>query len=173
MNPFDEDIMHRAQEYCEKYAVQFDRRLGFGKDGTVWQSTGMNAVKVFRRPEPYQRELAAYQRLQERGIVDLRGHKVPQLIRHDDHLLTIEITIVRRPFILDFGSAYLDHAAPEFPDDIMEEWLARKMRDFGPNWSRAASILLALQSLGIHMTDVHPGNIGFEEEFAAGGSSSD
>lgn len=83
------------------------------------------------------------------------------------------MTIVERPFLLDFGSAYLDQDAPEFPDDVMEEWLARKMREFGPNWSRAASILLALRSLGIHMTDVHPGNIGFEEEPSSASSSSD
>lgn len=139
----------------------------------VWQTNQRTAVKVFRRSEPFEREHAAYQRLSERGIIEIRGHQVPQLIRLDHELLAIEMTIVERPFLLDFGSAYLDLAAPEFPEEIMQEWLARKMDEFGPNWSRAASILVALRELGIHMTDVHPGNIGFVEEYAGGGSSSD
>jgi len=82
----------------------------------------------------------------------------------DEALLAVEMTIVQPPFVLDFASAYLDEAAPEFPEDVMEEWLASKKEEFGSNWARAAGVLAALRRLGIHMTDVHPGNIKFGDD---------
>ena len=52
----------------------------------------------------------------------------------------------------------------EFPDDIMEEWAARKREEFGKNWAAAVGILRALERLGIYMLDVHPGNIRFRDD---------
>lgn len=163
MEPLDADIVRRSQEYAERYALRLDRRLGFGKDGRVWETDRQTALKVFRHVDPFQREVAAYARLAERGVLDVNGHHVPQVERVDEGLLAIEMTIVQPPFVLDFASVHLDQSAPEFPDDVMEEWLDRKKEEFGSNWPRAAGVLAALRRHGIHMTDVHPGNIGFGE----------
>jgi hypothetical protein len=53
----------------------------------------------------------------------------PQLVRVDDQLLVIEMSIVDRPFVLDFAGAYLD-APPEFSESIWEEWEAQKREQF-------------------------------------------
>lgn len=119
---------------------------------------------MFRQADPFRREAAAYARLAERGVLDVRGHQVPQVERVDVELLAIEMTIVQPPFVLDFASAYLDRAVEEFPEDVMDEWMTRKREDFGSNWPRAVSVLIALRHIGIHMTDVHPGNIRFGDD---------
>lgn len=77
MDPFDEDILRRALEYAERWMLRFDRRLGFGKDGTVWETDQQTALKVFRHSDPFRREAAAYARLAERGVLDVNGHRVP------------------------------------------------------------------------------------------------
>jgi hypothetical protein len=164
MDPLNEDMLRRSQEYAQRYGLTLDRRLGFGKDGTVWETNRATALKVFQHADPFRREVAAYQRLAERGVLDLNGHRVPQVERVDERLLALEMTIVQPPFVLDFASAYLDQAAPEFPEDVMEEWLARKREEFGSKWAKASGVLAALRQLGIHMTDVHPGNIQFGDD---------
>lgn len=161
MDPLDEDMLRRSREYAQCHALRPDRRLGFGKDGTVWKTDRGMALKVFRHVEPFQREVAAYARLAERGALDVNGHRTPQVERVDAELLAIEMTIVARPFVLDFASAYLDGDAPEFPEQVMEEWLVHKKEEFGSNWPKAVGVLAALRRLGVHMTDVHPGNIAF------------
>lgn len=164
MDPFDSDILRRSDEYAKRYQLRLDIRLGFGKDGTVWKSHQLTALKVFLREDLYRRECAAYERLAANAVLDLCGHAVPQVVRVDDELLAIEMTIVRPPYVLDFASAYLDGAGPVFPDEVLHEWFARKREEFGTNWTRASGVLAALRRLGIHMTDVHPGNIGFEND---------
>ena len=163
MDSLNDDILRRAAGYAQVRERRLDRRLGFGKDGTVWDSDRSTAVKVFRTPEPFRREAAAYRRLTERSVLDVLGFRVPQLLNVDDRLMVIEMTIVRPPFVLDFGSAYLDGAAPRFPEDIMEEWLADKQEEFGDRWQQAASVIRAFERLGIQLTDIHPGNIAFQE----------
>jgi hypothetical protein len=164
MDPLDEGILRRSGEYAKHYALRLDRRLGFGKDGTVRATDRATALKVFRHADPFRRGVAAYVRLAEHRVLDVNGHRVPQVERLDNGLLAIELTIVQPPFVLDFASAYLDDAAPEFPEDVKEEWLTRKREEFGSNWPRAAGVLAALRRIGIHMTDVHPGNIGFGDD---------
>lgn len=155
--------MRRASEYCELHSLTQDIRLGFGKDGAVWQTQRRTAVKCFRRKEPYQREVAAYRRLEQQGVQSVLGHAVPQVIRVDDVRLVIEMTIVRPPFVLDFASVWLD-APPQFPPEILEAWEQERMEQFGDRWPQAVGVLAALRRLGLHMTDVHPGNIGFDDE---------
>ncbi len=164
MEPLDEDIQRRSREYAERHALRYERRLGFGKDGTVWSTNRQTAVKVFGREEPFRREAAAYGRLAERGVLDVHGHAVPQVERVDKNLLVIEMTIVMPPFVLDFASAFLDDEAPIFPDDVLAEWVDDKREEFGTNWPKASAVLAALRGLGIQLTDVHPGNIGFPGE---------
>jgi hypothetical protein len=86
---------------------------------------------------------------------------VPQLIAFDDKLLALEMTVVKPPWVLDFAGAYLDFA-PEFSDEIWEEWTWKNEEQFGANWPTAQMILDDLQDLGIHMHDPSPNNIPFE-----------
>lgn len=129
----------------------------------MWQTQRKTAVKCFRRPEPFVREVAAYARLAEQDVQSVLGHAVPQVIRSDDVRLVIEMTIVRPPFVLDFASVWLDEP-PEFPAEILEEWERERMEQFGDRWPQAVGVLAALRRLGLHMTDVHPGNIAFGDE---------
>ncbi len=65
-----------------------------------------------------------------------------------------------RPFLLDFGGAYLDHA-PDDDEKILGQWQREKEEQFEANWPKAVSILAELRRYGIYVADVNPGNIGF------------
>ena len=162
MDAFDEDILQRADEYTRLRGLQLEQRLGFGKDGTVWATDRATAVKVFGRRDTYDREHAAYRRLADQGVSDVLGHHVPQLLRFDDARLVIEMTIVQAPFLLDFAGAWLDQQ-PAFGEEVLEQWLEEKQEQFGERWSHIAAVLAALQGYGIHLMDIHPGNITFAE----------
>lgn len=75
-------------------------------------------------------------------------------------MMAIEMTVVVRPFVLDFGGAYLDNP-PDYDAHILEQWELHKQEQFEENWPHAASILETLKSYGIFVADVNPGNIGF------------
>lgn len=132
--------------------------MGFGKDGTVWLSSAFTAIKVFGSPLPYQTERDAYLRLSSAAVQRIAGYVVPQLVGWDDQIGVIEMTVVRPPFVLDFAGASLD-TAPDFPEDVLAEWLAEKREQFGDDWPSAAAVISGLARLGVHMLDVHPGNI--------------
>jgi hypothetical protein len=70
--------------------------------------------------------------------------------------MIIEMTIVQRPFVLDFGGAYLDQA-PEFSEEVIADWQAQKIEQFGERWPEVQAILAVLGSYGIFVQDVHPG----------------
>ena len=112
---------------------------------------------------PLFRERDIYFRLQNFEINEIEGHNVLHLIGYDDDLLAIEMSIVVRPFLLDFGGAYLDQP-PDFSDEILEQWEADKQEQFEGNWPKAAAILETLRGYGIYVADVNPGNIGFQME---------
>ena len=59
---------------------------------------------------------ACYLRLQEHGITEMEGFHVPEVTRCNDAILVIELTLVTRPFVLDFARACLD-----FPPDFSLE----------------------------------------------------
>ena len=118
------------------------------------------AIKVHRFREPYLRELAVYQRLQGVGMTKILGLNVPQLLGHNDEMRIIEMSIVTRPFVLDFAGAYLD-VPPQFPDETWAEWEAEKLDQFGLRWGKVQEILAALEEMGIHMVDISPSNIAF------------
>jgi hypothetical protein len=82
------------------------------------------------------------------------------LVGFDDELRVIEMTIVARPFVLDFAGAYLD-APPEFSEEIQSEWEAEKREQFEARWPVVQAVRSALEDLGIHMLDVSPSNIAF------------
>lgn len=161
-------VKRRAGVYATARGLHICGELGDGKDGIVFNATSQRgepvALKVFVREEAFRRELAAYLRLRDRGVggaVRLRGHNVPVLLGHDDGALAIEMTVVDRPFVLDFASAYLD-SPPEFPPEVWEEREARWRDIFEADWPKAQQIVRALRTLGIHQLDPSPGNIGFQ-----------
>lgn len=162
MDPLNEDILRRANEYTRLRGLRLEQELGSGKDGTVWATDRATAVKVFASRHTYDRELAAYRRLAEQGVSDVLGHHVPHLLRFDKGTLVIEMTIVRPPFLLDFASAWLDES-PGFSDEVIEEWREQMLEVFAERWPHVASVLAELERYGIHLTDIHPGNIKFTE----------
>ena len=71
-----------------------------------------------------------------------------------------EMTILERPFVLDFAGAHLD-VRPDFPEEIWEDWEADKREQFEARWTMVQKILDAFEELGIYLLDVSPGNIAF------------
>ena len=142
------------------------QQLGYGKDGSVFATSVPTAVKVFFRRDVYARELACYQRLAEHEVEEIRGHAVPRLLGWDDELFVVEMEIVSRPYLLDFADAHLD-SAPDFPEEVLEQWHADKAEEFGERWDDVQRVLAILRGhYGIHLLDVNPGNITFADEDA-------
>jgi len=108
----------------------------------------------------YQRERDVYLRLRDLDVLYVLDHRVPLLIRHHDHLLALEMTIVSPPFVLDFGGAYLDRPA-DYSDEVWEDWRKQKEEAFEENWPAVRTILGAFKAFGIYIADVNPGNIRF------------
>jgi len=163
----DEILIRNAQAYAARHQLQLAERLGFGIHGIIFGTEGKletgdiaTAIKVHRSREPFSRELAVYQRLKEAAIAKILGFNVPQLLCHDDEMRIIEMSIVTRPFVLDFAGAYLD-IPPEFADAVWAEWEAEKQEQFGARWPDVHAILAALEEMDIHMVDVSPSNIAF------------
>ncbi len=160
-------LIQNAQAYASRHQLRLAERLGFGIHGIIFAAvgkpeSGMTAIKAHRSWEPYARELAVYQRLKDAGIRKIQGFNVPQLLRRGDELRVFEMTIVTRPFLLDFAGAYLD-TPPDFPQDVWSDWEAEKQEQFDLRWPQVQGILVKLEDLGIHMVDVSPGNIAFLE----------
>jgi hypothetical protein len=153
----------RFAAYAARRNFRGPRFLGSGKDGVVHEVEsndfpGVVAVKTFYRPEQFQRERNAYVRLREGQVVRVGGCCVPQLIGYDNHLLTIEMTIVAPPFILDFADAWLDEL-PEFSDEVWSDWNRKLDDDFGERATEVRRMLAVLRCHGVILLDVHPGNI--------------
>jgi hypothetical protein len=160
-----ETLLQNAHAYASRHKLQLAERLGFGIHGIVHvaknnKQPAKTAIKAHSSAEPYFRELRVYQRLRQAAIREIKGFNVPELIRHDDHLRILEMTIVRRPFVLDFAGAYLD-MPPDFSKEVWDEWEIEKREQFGSRWPEVLNVLSALEDLGIHMIDVSPGNIRF------------
>ena len=161
----EEAFIQNARAYASQHQLQLAERLGFGVHGMIFVAehkfkTGRTAVKAHREPAPYLRELRAYQRLKNAGATKVLGFHVPQFVGADDNLRVREMSIVTRPFVLDFAGAYLD-APPDFPAEIWAEWEAGKREQFEARWAEVEAVLAALKELGIYMVDVTPNNIAF------------
>lgn len=123
-------------------------------------------MKAFARQVSYLSELECYRRLQNQGIRHLGEFDVPRLEGFDDDLMVIEMSIVRPPFLLDFGKVYLDQA-PEYWSDpeVVAAWNADKEEIFGPeNWMRVRRVIAALRRFGIFYVDPRPSNINLGED---------
>jgi hypothetical protein len=162
-----EELSRRAGEFTKRYGLALGEELGFGIHGIVFAlesqtepegPTFHSALKVHEQEQGYRRERDGYLRLQSRQVRKIRGCEVPELLRHDDELWAIEMTIVTRPFVLDFAGAYLDRA-PDFSEEVLADWLADKREQYGRRWPEVQAILAILETYGVFMEDVSPGNI--------------
>ena len=68
------------------------------------------------------------------------------------------MTMVTRPFCLDFAAAFLDEIPSHYPP-LDAAWLAEKREQFGEDWEKVRLVLEKLKSIGIIQTDVSPTNI--------------
>ncbi|HEX4124843.1 MAG TPA: hypothetical protein VHY37_08980 [Tepidisphaeraceae bacterium] len=150
--------------------LNYCRLLGYigagpGQDGFVQRSDRATAVKFFDRSERFRREFEGYQVLRSAGIYEMAGHFVPSLIDADDQLPTIEMSIVERPFLLDFAGAKLPHEIPDFEPEVMEEHYAHMQDLFGERWADALHVAeMFRRQTGYTLLDIHPGNIAFSDE---------
>ena len=161
----EQSLIQNAQAYASQHQLQLAERLGFGIHGIIFVAgdnlkVGKTAIKAHRFVEPYRRERSVYERLNVAGVSRIVGFNVPQMVRFDDRLRVIEMSIVVRPFVLDFAGAYLD-AQPEFADETWADWEAEKRDQFDYRWPKVQEVLGALEELDIHMVDVSPSNVAF------------
>jgi hypothetical protein len=165
---FKDEPLRRARQYADRRGLTLGRELGFGVHGVVVVTENQpvqgqparrqSAVKAHQRETEYLRERDVYLRLLEGDVTRIRGCEVPQFIDCDDALLVLEMTIVKPPYVLDFGGAYLDQPV-EFSEEVMADWRAEKIEQFEERWPEVERILAVLQTYGIFMIDVHPNNI--------------
>lgn len=160
----DSNLFTNAKRYAEHNGITIEskEKLGFGTDGTVWDSSRNSAVKALYLERTFQRELDAYKRIAEHGLDSLHGLFIPQILGHDDELLVIEMTIVQPPFLLDFGKAYVDQKPPYWDDpQLVANARAEWAELFEDRWPEVESLLAALEKYGIYYVDPRPGNIVF------------
>src|SRR6266849_2556579 len=117
----NEILIPNASLYASRLQLEIGETLGSGKDGIVLVAKrkaqpAKVAIKVLRWKEAYEREKKVYERIREAAVITVLGFNVPQMVGCDDDLRVLEMTIVERPFVLDFAGAYLD-VHPEFPAD--------------------------------------------------------
>ena len=161
----DEELSARISIFLAKRQARLAKELGAGIDGVVYEvidnrNHGRWAVKFHRSIDGFRRERDVYLRLKECGIFEVQGCSIPELLAYDERVLAIEMTIVDRPFVLDFASAWLD-TVPEFtPDPYGDE--ERKER-FGDRWLLVQRIVIELRLHGVYLFDLSPGNIAFRE----------
>jgi hypothetical protein len=165
------ELRRRAEEYVQRHALALGDELGRGVHGTVYATENQpeisgsqirSAVKVHQNATYYEQERDVYLRLRDRGVTSICGCHLPGLLRWEDVLWVLEMTVVKRPFVLDFAGAYLDKA-PEFSVEVIADWRAEKMEQFGTLWPKVQTILATLEIHGVFMVDVNPGNIAFAE----------
>lgn len=159
------DLLRRFQLYADRNGLTVERQLGFGVHGIVFSAfhqpeIGAVAVKVHERGPDYVRERDVYLRLRANGVTAVRGCGVPAMIAFDDDLWVIEMTVVERPFLLDFAGAFLDQP-PDFSDEVLADWIVDKRDQFGARWPEAQAVVHSLERYGIFMIDVNPGNVSF------------
>ncbi|MCI0642412.1 MAG: hypothetical protein L0Y72_02600 [Gemmataceae bacterium] len=162
-----EELVRRAIQYAQSNNLTLGEQLGFGVHGIVYAlksepGAGQPAIKIYERETDYCRERDVYLRLREHEVKAICGCNVPQLLSFDDHLLVIEMSMVKKPFVLDFAGAFLDFG-PDFSEEVMAEWRAEKVEQFGKRWPDVEAIIRELEEYGIHLVDVTPNNISFAD----------
>jgi hypothetical protein len=149
--------------YCKENSLELSSRLGKGIQGLVFSTLQKTALKVHCRKEAYEREKNAYLRLREKDIQKIRNLAIPKFVSSNDKLLIIEMSIVSPPYLLDFGSAYLDYP----PEHLLEENYLSSPDSDEESQERKYIIQMILSDLeyqaGIFFSDTHKWNIALEE----------
>lgn len=141
MNRSDAELDEAADELARRLGLSIHpTRLGEGIQGIVFAASGKVelasvAIKIHRQASAFYREVAVYQRLATRGVDSVGGCDVPEMIRYDEPLLGIVMTIVSPPYLLDFAGAWLDQP-PDFSEDVLDEWEKNKAERFEEEESR-------------------------------------
>jgi hypothetical protein len=79
-------------------------------------------------------------------------------------LAVLEMTIVERPFVLDFAGAKLPHEVPDFGEEIMAEHHEHLRELFEDRWMEALHVAEMFRvATGYTLLDIHPGNIAFAD----------
>jgi len=154
----------RVWQYESKYGLHVTGRLGPGpgQDGNVYRTDRATAVKIFDREERFTREDAVYRILTNKGISIIAGHAVPEWINSDSSLWIIEMTIVDRPFLLDFASARTASEVPDWEPHVLDEYYEGLKEKFGANWENALHVAAMFNvATGLFLMDLHPGNVAF------------
>lgn len=159
------DAIPRAEEYIKRRNLSIEKQLGGGTQGVIFSTNKGTAIKALMHSECFERERNVYIRLKECDIDSIEGFWVPKLIDYHDELLIVEMQIVTPPYVLDFASAYLDETPPYAEDEeIMAYWENEKIEQFEDRWPVVKQIISEFRALGIHLSDVKPGNIEFEKQ---------
>jgi hypothetical protein len=160
-----ENITTKAVAYTTDRDLRLGRALGSGREGSVWEVSDKLgifswAVKFHHEALPYARERDCYRRLRDLQIQKVGDLNIPQFIADNDAWLALEMTLVSRPFLLDFASVRLDHD-PDFTPEAMVDWEEILRERFDDDYPEVERVLAILRLHGIQMTDVHPGNLCF------------
>jgi hypothetical protein len=158
------ELLERAELYAHRNSTRIVSTVEFGHglEGSVWVSQRDSAIKIIRHRKNYADELEAYRRLQARGVRQLCGFAVPWLLGSDDELQAIEMEIVQKPYLLDFGKVYFDGAQHRAYNarDLQRDRNRSKSFYNAADWSRVAMALHVLESqFGIYYADARPSNI--------------
>ncbi len=156
----------RIAVFTSRYNCQLQGFLGSGpgQDGFVLRSDRFSAVKFFDRRERFERELEVYLILSAKGTRRIADHNVPKLLDFDDALLAIEMTIVERPFVLDFAGAKRPNQVPDFDAEIVAEHQERMREMFGDRLDDALHVAEMFRlATGFTLLDIHPGNVAFAD----------
>jgi hypothetical protein len=102
-------------------------------------------------------ERDCYLHLAEQGV-KIAGFNIPEMVRHDDAWRVIEMSIVTRPFILDFAQAYVE-VCPEFPEEVWQERWQTWEEIYCEDWPVVWRALKDLEAAGVFYLDVHRQNI--------------
>jgi hypothetical protein len=158
------ELLERANLYAHRNGTTIVSTVEFGHglEGSVWVSRRDSAIKIIRNRKNYTDELKAYWRLQAGNVRQLCGFAVPWLLGSDDELQAIEMEIVQKPYLLDFGKVYFDGAqlrAYELRDLQLDRNRSKSFYS-AADWSRVATALRMLESqFGIYYADARPSNI--------------
>lgn len=163
----NKELARAAQLYGDsrQIAIHFQSPLGFGSDGTIWPNSRGSALKILIYDQNYRVERDCYLRLRDKAVRHVGKLNVPILIDYDDQLRAIEMTIVKPPYLLDFGKVYLDQPPVYWNDEqLMANFFEEKAPLFGRNWPRVLSAMASLEQIGIYYVDPRPQNISFGDD---------
>jgi hypothetical protein len=163
----NEELEERAQAYAARCEMTLGQSLGSGIHGIVFRAkdnatNGRLALKFHADEAAYKRERDVYCRLGTLGVTQVAGFNVPQIDGYDDEQLVLAMTIVSRPFCLDFAAAYLD-SPPAFSEETLALQEEKLREEFGERWPAVQRVLAALEEFGVFQIDASTGNIGFRD----------